>query len=58
MKKTLNQAAREIEAEVQKLLELVETRVVPRARQDGEKVLRRLAQELNRWADQLGDPPR
>jgi len=54
---TFEQAAREIEAEVKKVLEFIEERVVPRARRDGEKVLRRLSEELNRWADQLHDPP-
>ena len=51
------QAAREIETEVKRILELIETRMVPRARRDGEKVLRRVAEELNRWADHLQEPP-
>ncbi|MBI3694822.1 MAG: hypothetical protein HY238_08290 [Acidobacteria bacterium] len=51
----LEQAAREVEAEVKRVLEFVEERVVPRARQDGEKVLRRISEELNRWADHLHD---
>ncbi len=53
------QAAREVEAEVKHVLEFVETRVVPKARRDGEKVLRRISEELNRWADHLHDqsPP-
>ena len=51
------QAAREIEAEVKRVLDFVETRVVPKARRDGEKVLRRVAEELNRWADHLHEPP-
>ena len=50
-------ATREIEAEVKKVLEMVEERVVPRARRDGEKVLRRISQELSRWADHLHDQP-
>jgi hypothetical protein len=53
----VEQAAREVEAEVRKVLECIDERVVPRARRDGEKVLRRLARELNRWADHLHDPP-
>ena len=51
------QAAREVEAEVKRVLEFVEERVVPRARRDGEKVLRRIAEELSRWADHLHDRP-
>jgi hypothetical protein len=51
------QAAREIEAEVKRVLDFVEERVVPRARRDGEKLLRRLAEELDRWADHLHDEP-
>lgn len=50
-------AAREVEAEVKRVLEFVEARVVPKARRDGEKVLRRVAEELSRWADNLHDPP-
>ena len=49
------QAAREIEAEVRRVLDFVEEKVVPRARRDGEKVLRRISEELNRWADHLQD---
>ena len=51
------QAAREIEAEVKRILELIETRMVPRARRNGEKVLRRVAEELKRLADHLQEPP-
>ena len=51
------QAAREVEAEVKRVLEFVEARVVPRARRDGERVLRRISEELNRWADHLHDAP-
>jgi hypothetical protein len=54
---TFEQAAREIEAEVKKVLDFVEERVVPSARRDGEKMLRRLAEEMNRWADHLHDAP-
>ena len=54
---SFEQAAREIEAEVKKVLDFVEERVVPRARRDGEKMLRRLAEEMHRWADHLHDPP-
>jgi hypothetical protein len=53
----LEEAAREIEAEVKRVLEFVEERIVPRARRDGEKMLRRLAEELNHWADHLHDKP-
>lgn len=51
------QAAREVEAEVKRVLEVIEARVVPKARRDGEKVLRRISEELDRWADHLHDPP-
>lgn len=50
-------ASREVEAEVKRVLEFVEERVVPKARRDGEKVLRRIAEEMHRWADHLHDPP-
>jgi hypothetical protein len=49
------QAAREVEAEVKRAIEYLESNIVPRARRDGEKVLRRLSEELNRWADRLHD---
>jgi TPP-dependent pyruvate/acetoin dehydrogenase alpha subunit len=49
----LEQAAREVEAEVKRAVEYIETNIVPKARRDGEKVLRRLSEELNRWADRL-----
>ena len=49
------QAARELEAEVKRAVEYIETNIVPRARRDGEKVLRRLSEELSRWADRLHD---
>ena len=49
------QAAREVEAEVKRAVEYIETNVVPKARRDGEKVLRRLSEELSRWADRLHD---
>ena len=51
----LEQAAREVEAEVKRAVEYIETNIVPRARRDGEKVLRQLSEELNRWADRLHD---
>jgi hypothetical protein len=54
---SFKQATHEIEAEVKKVLDFVEERVVPRARRDGEKMLRRLAEEMHRWADHLHDPP-
>jgi hypothetical protein len=49
------QAAREVEAEVKRAIEYIESNIVPRARRDGEKVLRRLSEELSRWADRLHD---
>jgi len=49
----LEQAAREVEAEVKRAVEYIETNIVPKARRDGEKVLRRLSEELRRWADRL-----
>ena len=52
---TIEQAAREVEAEVKRAVEYIETNVVPKARRDGEKVLRRISEELSRWADHLRD---
>jgi hypothetical protein len=52
---TFEQAAREVEAEVKRAVEYIETNFVPKARRDGEKVLRRLSEELSRWADHLHD---
>jgi hypothetical protein len=52
-----DKATHEVETEVKRVLEFVETKVVPKARRDGEKVLRRVAEELRRWADHLHDPP-
>ena len=49
------QAAREVEAEVKHAIEYIESNIVPKARRDGEKVLRRLSEELSRWADRLHD---
>ena len=49
------QAAREVEGEVKRAIDYIEINIVPRARRDGEKVLRRLSEELNRWADRLHD---
>ena len=49
------QAAREVEGEVKRAIEYIETNIVPKARRDGEKVLRRLSEELSRWADRLHD---
>ena len=49
------QAAREVEAEVKRAIEYIESNIVPRARRDGENVLRRLSEELSRWADRLHD---
>jgi hypothetical protein len=48
------QATRELEAAVKRAVEYIETNIVPKARRDGEKVLRRLSEELNRWADRVG----
>lgn len=56
-KASFEKAARNAEAEVKRVLDYVEERVVPRARRDGEKVLRRIAEELNQWAERLHDPP-
>jgi len=49
------QAAREVEAEVKRAIEYIETNVIPPARRDGEKILRRISEELSRWADRLHD---
>ena len=51
----IEQAAREVEGEVKRAVDYIETNIVPRARRDGEKVLRRLSEELSRWADRLHD---
>jgi hypothetical protein len=48
-------AAREVEGEVKRVINYIETSVVPKARKDGERVLRRLSEELSRWADHLHD---
>ena len=48
-------AAREVEGEVKRAIEYIDNTIVPKARRDGEKVLRRLSEELNRWADRLHD---
>jgi hypothetical protein len=48
-------AAREVESEVRRAIEYIEANIVPKARKDGEKVLRRLSEELSRWADHLHD---
>jgi hypothetical protein len=49
------QAARGAEAEVKRAIEYIDSNIVPKARRDGENVLRRLSEELNRWADHLHD---
>jgi F0F1-type ATP synthase membrane subunit b/b' len=54
---TVAQAARELESEAKRLVDMVENRVVPRARRDSEKALRRAARELDRLADRLHDAP-
>ena len=51
----IEQAAREVETEVKRAVDYIETNIVPKARRDGEKVLRRLCEELSRWADRLHD---
>jgi hypothetical protein len=48
-------AARELEGGVKRAIEYIDSTIVPRARRDGENVLRRLSEELNRWADRLHD---
>jgi hypothetical protein len=53
--KTFERAAREIQVDVKRAIEYIETNIVPKARRDGEKVLRSLSEELNRWADRLHD---
>jgi hypothetical protein len=55
LSEALEQAARELESEVKRAVEYIETNIVPKARRDGEKVLRRLSEELSRWADRLHD---
>jgi hypothetical protein len=39
-----------VEAAAKRAVEYIETNIVPKARRDGEKVLRRLSEELSRWA--------
>jgi len=51
----VGQAAREVEGEVKRAIDYIESNIVPRARRDGENVLRRISEELNRWADRLQD---
>ena len=50
---SFEQATREVEREVRRAVDYIEANIVPKARQDGEKVLRRLSEELARWADRL-----
>jgi F0F1-type ATP synthase membrane subunit b/b' len=52
---TFEQAARKVEAEVKRAIDYIEANVVPKARGDAEKVLRRLSEELSHWADHLHD---
>jgi hypothetical protein len=40
-------------SEVKRAIEYIEANIVPKARRDGEKVVRRLSEELSRWADHL-----
>lgn len=49
----IEQATREVEGQVKRAIEYIDTNIVPKARRDGEKVLRRLSEELSRWADRL-----
>jgi hypothetical protein len=49
------ETAREVESEVKRAIDYIETNIVPKARRDGEKVLRRLSEEWSRWADRLHD---
>ena len=51
----VGQAAREVEDEVKRAIDYIDSTIVPRARRDGGNVLRRLSEELNRWADHLHD---
>jgi hypothetical protein len=51
----IERAAREVEGEVKRAVDYIEANIVPKARRDGEKVLRRLSEELSRWADRLHD---
>ena len=51
----IERAAREVEGEVKRAVDYIEANIVPKARRDGEKVLRRLSEELGRWADRLHD---
>ena len=46
----IEQATREVEGQVKRY---IDTNIVPKARRDGEKVLRRISEELSRWADRL-----
>jgi lactoylglutathione lyase len=48
-------AAREVEGEVKRAIDYIDNTIVPKARRDGENVLRRLSEELSRWADRLHD---
>jgi predicted enzyme related to lactoylglutathione lyase len=52
---TFGHAAGEVEGQVKRAIEYIDNNIVPRARRDGESVLRRLSDELNRWADHLHD---
>jgi hypothetical protein len=42
-------AAREVEGEVKRAIEYIDSNIVPGARRDGENLLRRLSEELNHW---------
>ncbi len=52
---TIEQATREVEGQVKRAIDFIDTNIVPKARRDGENVLRRLSEELSRWADRLHD---
>ncbi len=51
----IEQATREVEGQVKRAIDFIDTNIVPKARRDGENVLRRLSEELSRWADRLHD---
>jgi len=46
-----------LDREVQKLVDFVNDRVVPAARQDSEAALRKAARKLEQLADRLASPP-
>ncbi|HEY7855665.1 MAG TPA: hypothetical protein VIC32_04420 [Terriglobales bacterium] len=50
---SFDEAARKVEAEVKRLIKVVNDEVVPSLRQDGGKALRTVAQKLSQLADSL-----